>query len=94
MKHPIDERVKLPKFVRHILFMVFGISGIVLMTKGNYEASYIDSLLLFVSSVYAGLASYGCFCLLHDIKKSTSIKGFFKEIVNKFEITFYDNDNN
>ena len=94
MKKVLDERVRLPKFVRHILFMIFGISGILLMTKGNYEASYIDSLLLFVSSVYAGLASYGCFCLLHDIKKSTSIKGFFKEIIDKFEITFYaDNDN-
>ena len=93
MKKVLDERVRLPKFVRHILFMVFGISWIMLMTKGNYEASYIDSLLLFVSSVYAGLASYGCFCLLHDIKKSTSIKGFFRNIIDKFEITFYDNNN-
>ena len=94
MKKVLDERVRLPKFVRHILFMVFGISGIVLMTKGHYQASYIDSLLLFVSSVYAGLASYGAFCLLHDIKKSTSIGGFFRNIIDKFEITFYDSDNN
>jgi len=94
MKKVLDERVRLPKFVRHILFMVFGISGIMLMTNGNYEATYIDSLLLFVSSVYAGLASYGAFCLLHDIKKSTSIKGFFRNIIDKFEITFYDNNNN
>ena len=93
MKKVLDERVRLPKFVRHILFMIFGISGIVLMTKGNYEASYIDSLLLFVSSVYAAMASYGAFSLLHDIKKSTSVKGFFKEIVNKFEITFYVDNN-
>jgi len=94
MKKVLDERVRLPKFIRHILFMIFGISGIVLMTKGNYEATYIDSLLLFVSSVYAGLASYGAFCLLHDIKKSTSIGGFFRNIIDKFEITFYDSDNN
>jgi len=94
MKKVLDERVRLPKFIRHILFMIFGISGIVLMTKGNYEATYIDSLLLFVSSVYAGLASYGAFCLLHDIKKSTSIGGFFRNIIDKFEITFYDNNNN
>ena len=94
MKKVLDERVRLPKFVRHILFMTFGISGIVLMTRGHYEASYIDSLLLFVSSVYAGLASYGAFCLLHDIKKSTSIGGFFRNIIDKFEITFYDNNNN
>ena len=94
MKKVLDERVRLPKFVRHILFMIFGISGIVLMTRGHYEASYLDSLLLLVSSIYAGLASYGAFCLLHDIKKSTSIKGFFRNIIDKFEITFYDNDNN
>ena len=94
MKKVLDERVRLPKFIRHILFMIFGISGIVLMTKGNHEATYIDSLLLFVSSVYAGLASYGAFCLLHDIKKSTSIGGFFRNIIDKFEITFYDNNNN
>jgi len=94
MKKVLDERVRLPKFVRHILFMTFGISGILLITKGHYQASYIDSLLLFVSSVYAGLASYGAFCLLHDIKKSTSIGGFFRNIIDKFEITFYDSDNN
>tara|TARA_R110000772_G_scaffold33245_2_gene81014 strand:+ start:8864 stop:9148 length:285 start_codon:yes stop_codon:yes gene_type:complete len=94
MRKVLDERVRLPKFVRHILFMIFGISGIVLMTRGNYEASYLDSLLLLVSSIYAGLASYGAFCLLHDIKKSTSIGGFFRNIIDKFEITFYDSDTN
>ena len=93
MKTVIDERVKLPKALRHILFMLFGISGIALMTGGGYQENYIDSLLLFVSGVYAGLASYGAFSLISDIKAAKSIRGFFKNLINKFQITFYDSGN-
>ena len=94
MKQVIDERVRLPRAVQHILFMLFGISGIALITRGHIDGSYIDSLLLLVTSIHSGLASYGAFCLIHDLKKARSIKSFLKDFINKFEITFYDNNRN
>lgn len=95
MRHPIDERVRMPKLLRHILFFVFGISGVMALNRPlNAEYDYLDSMVLLVSAIYGGLASYGAFNLLHDIKKHKTFKGFIKNITNKFEITFYDNNRN
>jgi len=95
MKQPLDERVRLPRFLKHLLFMIFGLSGVMMMNRPQgVEYDYFDSLILLVSAIYGALASYGAFNLLHDIKKHKTVKDFLNNIINKFEITFYDDNRN
>lgn len=92
---PRDDRVKLPKMVQHIIFFIFGISGVMMMNKTpQMDYTYIDSLVLLCSAVYAGLATYGAFNLVHDIKKHKTLRGIWRNIINKFELTFYDDNRN
>ena len=93
MIQPIDERVHLPKIVQHILFMIFGISGILLLKEEQHMYTYVDSLVLLISAICAALTSYGAISLFADIRKTKGIKGFMKNLVDKFEITPYDNSN-
>ncbi len=86
-----DERVKMPKFLRNLIFATFGISGITLMFRGSYEADYTDSILLLAGGIFSSFAIYGVTSLVDDVKKSKSWIELWGRIKSKFKIRSNDN---
>ena len=85
-----DERVKMPKALRHLVFATFGISGIALMFRGSYEADYTDSILLLAGGIFSSFAIYGLTSLIEDIQQSKTWDDLWSRIKNKFKIFLYD----
>tara|TARA_R110000803_G_scaffold14437_1_gene40096 strand:+ start:390 stop:644 length:255 start_codon:yes stop_codon:yes gene_type:complete len=82
----IDERVELPKALKHLVFATFGVSGLVMMIKGGSVNDYTDSLLLLAGGIFSAFATYGLASLVSDIKKAKSLAGLWKMISDKFKI--------
>jgi len=92
MRKPKDERVKLPRAVRHALFSVIGLSGLACVFNVGGGGGISTSLMLLFTGVLSGLASYGFVCLLVDIKKGKNFRGVLKEINKKFKDLLNDPD--
>ena len=87
-----DERVKMPKFLRNLIFATFGISGITLMFRGSYEADYTDSILLLAGGVFSAFAIYGVTSLWQDVRDSKTWSQLWGKIKSKFYATSRDSN--
>ena len=85
-----DERVKMPKALKNLVFTTFGISGITLMFRGSYEANYTDSILLLAGGIFSSFAIYGLTSLIEDIQQSKTWCDLWSRIKNKFKIFPHD----
>ena len=80
MRQVIDDRVKLPRPVRHILFSIIGLSGLACVLNVGRDGGLSTSFVLLFTGILSGLASYGFVCLLVDIKKGKNFRGILNEI--------------
>ena len=85
-----DERIKMPKALKNLVFATFGISGIALMFRGSYEANYTDSILLLAGGIFSSFAIYGLTSLIEDIRESKTWGDLYKKIRNKFKFSKND----
>ena len=86
-----DERVKLPKTILHLIFVTFGVSGLVLMIKGEAVNDYTDSILLLAGGIFSACATYGIACLIFDFRTSKSWADLWIKVKSKFQINLNDN---
>jgi len=89
-----DERVKMPKALKNLVFSTFGLSGITLMFRGSHEANYTDSILLLAGGVFSSFAIYGLTSLIEDIQESKTWGDLWRKIKNKFKIFPHDSKRN
>ena len=83
-KDNFDERIKMPKALRNLVFSTFGISGMALIFRGSHEADYTDSFLFLAGGVFSSFAIYGIASLIEDCKKSKTYSELWQRIKNKF----------
>ncbi len=81
-----DERHKMPKALKNLVFSTFGISGITLMFRGAHEANYTDSILLLAGGIFSSFAIYGVTSLVEDIRESNTWSELWSKIKKKFKI--------
>lgn len=79
-----DETPEMPKFLKHLIFATFGISGLTLMLRGSHEADYTDSLLLLAGGIFSTFAIYGLASIQKDIRDSKTWKELIKKIKSQF----------
>jgi hypothetical protein len=92
MKTPIDETQPLPLFAQHVLFFIFGFSGI-LIINNEIEGTFTESLLLLFNGLNSGLATYGLAKLIGDIRRGKNLKGVLNEIRLTLKKAFDDKRN-
>tara|TARA_R110000772_G_scaffold241859_1_gene354218 strand:+ start:201 stop:473 length:273 start_codon:yes stop_codon:yes gene_type:complete len=85
-----NEIIKMPRALKHFLFLTTGISGIAYMHNGNLEVGFGFSVTLFISGVLSSLATYGLISLIADFKEGKSWKGMLKVLIKK--IKYITND--
>jgi len=88
MKQPVDERIKMPYFLKAFLLMYIGWFG-VLHFKGGVNDSYILVKVISLTwlACMTGIFAYGVICLIVDVKKG-GIAHIIKKIKRAFNGKF------
>lgn len=67
----MDERVKLPRIVKYLLWIYMGVIGIMILTGLDMGSQPLLKILWGISlSVYTAAATYGIISLYEDLKKN------------------------
>ena len=75
-----DGRQELPTLAKYLVITVFGIVGITFFLNGTQQVYFSDSLLMFGSGIYSGLAAFGTVSFIGCIRRGKTFAGILNEI--------------
>ena len=81
-----DERTRMPPLISHILYAVFGVSGLFYVIHEGTPPEPISLMVLGILfwGIFSGFAFYGIVSLIRDIRKGKTLKGAIREIKHTF----------
>ena len=76
----IDERVRLPILISHLLWITVGVTGTTFVLNDGATVDFTDTFIMFAASIFSGIFTYGLINLIGDIRRGKNITGTIKEI--------------